>query len=95
MTKVARKTVDVAATLAKWGIEGAGYIADCGIGLAGASLRDVKSLAAEFSDCKIETNVGDFMLKQTQKLASAGVKKAEKIGFWTVDHLAGAVKARL
>lgn len=95
MTEVAKKAIDVSATLAKWGIEGAGYVADCGIRLADASLRDVKSLASEFSGCKIETNVGDFMLKETEKLASAGIKKTQKISIWGVNRIADAAKARL
>ena len=95
MTEVAKKAVDVSAALTKWGIEGAGYVADCGIRLADASLRDVKSLAAEFSGSKIQPNVGDFMLKETQKLATSGIKKTEKISIWGVNRLADAAKARL
>ena len=37
MTEVAKKAVDVSAALTKWGIEGAGYVADCGIRLADAA----------------------------------------------------------
>lgn len=95
MTEVAKKAVDVSATLAKWGIEGAGYVADCGVRLADASMHDVKSLAAEFSGCNIQTNVGDFMLKESQKLVSTGIKKTEKISIWGVNRLADAARARL
>ncbi len=93
--KIVSGAIDVATTLTKWGIEGAGYVADCGIRLADASLRDVKSLAAEFSGSKIQTNVGDFMLKETQKLATSGIKKNKKISIWGVNRLADAAKARL
>lgn len=95
MTETAKKAVDVAATLAKWGIEGSGYVAGCGVRLADASLRDVKSMAAEFSGCKIQTNVGDFMMKEAQKAAEFGIKKAEQISIFGVNKLASAAKARL
>lgn len=95
MSETAKKAVDVGATLAKWGIKGAGYVAGCGIKLTKATLEEVGNLAAQFSDCKLGQPIGKFMVGEAEKAANYAISSTEKLSIAGVNYLANRVKSRM
>ena len=95
MGKIAKGTVDVAATLTKWGFKGTGYVLNCGIDLADAIMKDVGNLAAAFSGTSVKTNVGGFLAKEFNKGAHGLVNGAVKGSVKVVDILAEKAKSYL
>lgn len=95
MSETAKKAVDVGATLVKWGIKGAGYVAGCGIKLTKATLEEVGNLAAQFSGCKLGQPIGNFMVGEAEKAANYAISSTEKLSIAGVNYLANRVKSRL
>lgn len=95
MSETAKKAVDVGATLAKWGIKGAGYVAGCGVKLAKAALEEVGNMAAQFSGCKLGRPIGNFMVGEAEKAANYAINGTEKLSIAGVNYLANRVKSRL
>ena len=93
--KIVSGVIDVAATLAKWGIDGTCYIINCGIDLSKDLLGSAKNLAEEFSGSKAGINVGESMLKHATKAAKTGVDKTGNFATSAVAYLAKAAKSRL
>lgn len=95
MNETAKKAVDVGATLAKWGIQGAGYVAGCGVKLAKASLEEVGNMAAAFSGCNLGQPIGNFMVGEAEKAANFAINGAEKLGIAGINHMANRIRSRL
>lgn len=95
MSEAAKKAVDVGATLAKYGIQGAGYVAGCGIKLAKATLEEVGNMASYFSGCNLGQPIGKFMVGEAEKAANFAINSTEKLGIAGVNFIANRVKSRL
>lgn len=96
MTDAQKRAVDVGATLAKWGISGAGFIAACGVDGVNAGLGMTTDLANEFSGIKLGNPLGKIGINGIDKLAKkAVIGGAVKLGHKGVDLLATRIKGRL
>lgn len=95
MSETAKRAVDVGATLAKWGIRGAGYVAGCGVKLTKASLEEVGNMAAAFSGCNLGQPIGKFMVGEAEKAANFAINGTEKLGIAGINYLANRVRSRL
>lgn len=95
MNETAKKAVDVGATLAKWGIKGAGYVAGCGVKLTKATLEEVGNMASQFSGCKLGQPIGKFMVGEAEKAVNYAIDGTEKLSIAGVNYLANRMKSRL
>ena len=92
MSEVAKKGVDIATTLAKYGIKGAGIAIRCGARASGAMLSEVGSMASYFSGCSLGNSIGNFLISESQKALNSVTKKAENIGISGINALAANIK---
>ncbi|MBR5482487.1 MAG: hypothetical protein IKV11_00315 [Alphaproteobacteria bacterium] len=96
MSEAQKRAVDVGATLAKWGISGAGFIATCGVDGGNAVLGMTTDLANEFSGSKLGMPLGKIGINGIDKIAKkAVIGGAVKLGHKGVDLLATRIKGRL
>ena len=96
MSEAQKRAVDVGATLAKWGISGAGFIATCGVDSVNAGLGMTTELANEFSGCKLGNPLGKIGINGIDKIAKKVViGSAVKLGHKGVDLFATRIKGRL
>lgn len=95
MSEAAKKGVDIATTLAKYGIKGAGIAIRCGAKASRAMLSEVGSMASYFSGCSLGNSMGNFLISESQKALNSVTKKAENIGISGINALAAKVKSRL
>lgn len=93
--KIARGGVTVAETLMKYGIKGSGAVIRCGVEATGVLLKEVGSLASHFSGCSLGSNIGDFLIKKTQKAVDISTKALESGSISVLKKLADKARSGL
>lgn len=85
---IAKGAINTAETLAKYGVKGAGMLVRCGCEASGMMMKEVGSLAQEFSGCGLGNTFGEYFMKKTQGAVNTITNKAESLMFSGISYAA-------